>query len=295
MAHERVLTAYQEYLSVEVRLAPLSVATYITECKLYAEYLSTQEKDFLLVGSPEIIDYLVHRQVNGADHRTISKGISALRSFYRYLSQEHLCGANPLDRIDAPKVSRRVPNVLSEEEIDAFLGAIDATSPLGLRDRALFELIYSCGLRVSEAAGLSVESLFLAEGLIQVVGKGRRERLVPIGSVAQTWVRKYLEEARGHLVKPGTRRPALFLNWQGGRLSRKGMWKRFHEIASRAGMDAKIHTLRHSFATHLLRGGADLRSVQELLGHQDIGTTQIYTHVDEAELGAYHRKYHPRG
>jgi integrase/recombinase XerD len=193
-----------------------------------------------------------------------------------------------------PRSSRRIPEVYTLEQVERILAAIDTTTPAGIRDRFLFELIYSCGLRVSEAVALTMDRIYLEASMLRVVGKGSKERLVPMGEQALLWMRRYLEESRPALLKDRKER-ALFINRSGGRLSRKGMWKRFKEVLALAGVEGKIHTLRHSFATHLLQGGADLRAVQSLLGHADIGTTQIYTHVDEGALHGQHRRFHPRG
>ncbi len=207
---------------------------------------------------------------------------------------------NPAAALERPRATRRIPRVFSVEEVERFLAAIDVDTPPGVRDRALFELIYACGLRVSEAVALDIGSVRLDDGSVRVLGKGARERIVPLGDVAAAWLARYLHGARGKLRRTRTSagvgaENALFLNQRGGRLSRKGIWKRFNELMTRAGLTGKVHTLRHSFATHLLGGGADLRSVQELLGHADITTTQIYTHVDRDDLKQQHRRYHPHG
>ena len=183
------------------------------------------------------------------------------------------------------------------EEVKGFLSSIDLTTSFGVRDRAIFELIYSSGLRVSEVVALNISQLFLSESCIKVIGKGSRERIIPVGDPAIKWLNQYLSEVRTLLLsnKSIYTDEALFLNRFGQRMSRKGIWKRFRDIASKSGVQGKIHTLRHSFATHLLAGGADLRSVQELLGHADIKTTQIYTHVDPKNLKSHHSRFHPRG
>ena len=196
--------------------------------------------------------------------------------------------------MDTPRLAARIPRYLPAEEIDALLDACDAAEPLGIRDRALFELIYSCGLRVTEAVQLTVERVSLEESVIRVLGKGGRERLVPLGERAKREIRHYLAESRPVLA--GRRATsALFLGRTGRKLSRKTVWKTFKRLASAVGVDGKVHSLRQSFATHLLQGGADLRSVQELLGHADIGTTQIYTHVSQELLKRTHEEFHPRG
>lgn len=288
---------FEDYLTVELRLSPRTVDTYVRECGLYLDYLAEQGAEAATQQSVDIIRYLVHRQTseNGVEQRTIAKVLSGLRSFYQFLLLEDVRPDNPALSVDMPKTEQRAPGVLTVEEVEVLLGHIDVDTPFGLRDRALFELIYSCGLRISEAVELTLDRLFLEEGIIRVRGKGDRERFVPVGGEAVAWLERYLEYGRPDLVKPGRRTSYLFLNHRGNGLSRKGMWKRFHELCARAGIDAKVHTLRHSYATHLLEGGADLRAVQELLGHSDISTTQIYTHIEKSSLKTYHRAYHPRG
>ena len=295
MAPDEIAAGFEEYLSVELRLAHLTVETYVTECNIYLRFLAETGTSPADVTPLSVIEYLVHRQVNSASQKTIAKAISALRCFFSYAVLEGVCAENPVELIEVPKIIRRIPLVLKEEEVELFLSTIDISTSAGIRDRALFELIYSCGLRVSEAVSLTVDAVFLKEGYVRVMGKGSKERLVPMGQCARDWLETYLNESRPHLLKKGKHHSELFLNYRGGGLSRKGMWKRFHEISRISGIEAKIHTLRHSFATHLLRGGADLRSVQELLGHQDISTTEIYTHVHEDELKRYHKTFHPRG
>jgi integrase/recombinase XerD len=289
-----ILRKYEDYLAVELRLARHSIDTYLSECRVFMEYLAGENTDILAVSSPGIVEYLVARQVDGIDQRTISKIVSSLRSFYRYCVLEGLVPLNPAETVEMPRIVRKLPKVFSSEEIEAFLALCEDATPSGLRDRALFELIYSCGLRVSEAGDLTLDQLYLGEGFLKIIGKGEKERIVPIGEHAVFWLKKYMDEARPQLLV-GRTNNFVFLNRFGHRLSRKGMWKRFKEIACRAGLEGKVHTLRHSFATHLLKGGADLRAVQELLGHSDIGTTQIYTHLGKDDLKEYHRKYHPRG
>ncbi len=288
---------FNDYLVTELRLSPRTVETYVREAGLFDAYLEEQGETASTVGVPTVADYLIERQTreNGVDQRTVAKILSALRSFLQFLVLEDERSDNPALLVESPKPVQRVPGVLSVAEIEALLGAIDPSSPLGLRDRALFELIYSSGLRISEAVDLTVARVFLDEGVLRVRGKGNKERLVPMGPVAVRWLRQYLQDGRPRLVKAPARSDRLFLNHLGNGLSRKGMWKRFHQLCSAAGIRAKVHTLRHSFATHLLEGGADLRAVQELLGHADIATTQIYTHIDKEELHVWHSTHHPRG
>jgi integrase/recombinase XerD len=308
-----LLYRYRDYLTVERRLARQTVTAYTAECRIYLKYLEEREKEPTAIEGEDLVDFLIGRQLAGVTQRTIAKTLSVLRSFYRFLVLEGEVGVSPANLLETPRVRRKIPEVFSQEEVKRFLSSIDTSTALGLRDRALFELIYSSGLRVSEAASLTLDRLFLGEGLVRITGKGSKERLAPLGEHAEHWLKRYLTEARPQLsrdrsgqarpgqARPGQARPGqarlgngLFLNARGGSLSRKGMWKRFKGIAERSGLRGKIHTLRHSFATHLLAGGADLRSVQELLGHADIVTTQIYTHVGKKELKSYHDQFHPR-
>ena len=194
--------------------------------------------------------------------------------------------------LEVPRKSITVPKVLSVDEVEKLLDSIDVSSSLGIRDRALFEIIYSSGLRISEVSGLLIQTLYLKEGILFVLGKGNKERLVPFGDNAKFWLSKWINEERPKIL--GRKNvPYVFVNYQGKQFSRKGIWKRFQEIKTLSGVESKVHTLRHSFATHLLQGGADLRSVQQLLGHSDLATTQIYTHVDNSELKDYHKEFFP--
>jgi integrase/recombinase XerD len=243
----------------------------------------------------DVTAYMVQRQVDGVDPRTLAKGVSAIRAFYRFLVLEGGSPANPARLIDSPRTAMRIPRYLPPEDVNRLLEACAISSPLGARDRALYELIYSCGLRVSEAVDLTVSRVALAEGVVRVMGKGSRERLVPVGERAKRELERYLGEVRPLLLDG--RKPVdwLFLGRRGRKLSRKSVWKRYARLAIQTGAGGKVHALRHSFATHLLQGGADLRSVQELLGHADIGTTQIYTHVSQEVLKRTHQEFHPRG
>ena len=295
MNNSRTIRDFEEYLRVEKRLAVLSVDTYLRECRGFAEHLADVSLEDATAG--HVIGYLSARQGReGIDRRTLAKVMSGLSALFKYLVVEGVRPDNPFEIIDMPRLVRTLPSVYSEEEITTIFSSIDISSPFGLRDRALFELVYSCGLRVSEAAGLAVSSFFPEQALVLVCGKGEKERYVPVGEEGLYWVAKYMKEARPKLRKNGRLSDdQLFLNNRGTGISRKGIWKRFHEIIERAGLpSSKVHSLRHSFATHLLRGGADLRVVQELLGHTDISTTQIYTHLDREDLRRLHEEYHPR-
>lgn len=292
MIEKNLLNGFEDYLAAELRLSSKTVDTYLGECKFFLFYAEEFNLDILNIEINDVIDFLIHRQMKGVTQRTIAKTLSSIRCFYKYLILENKCNLNPTELIETPKIPKKIPRVFSVEEIEKFFKCIDTSDVLGIRDRALFELIYSCGLRVSEAGELKLNNIFLKERIIKITGKGGKERFVPVGDIADFWLKKYINESRISLAKKRTN--YIFLNSRGIKLSRKGMWKRFKEICSLAGVEGKIHTLRHSFATHLLSGGADLRSVQELLGHSDITTTQIYTHVDESKLKQSHEAFHPR-
>jgi integrase/recombinase XerD len=295
-ATEALLDRYTDFLQVELRLSRQTVETYSRECNVAAAMVGRDGGSLPDLTTGEVINYLLKRQAEGEplDQRTVAKNLSALRSFYQFCILEGIREDNPALKVSSPRGEYRLPGVLSVDQIENLLAGIDVSKPGGIRDRALYELIYSAGLRISEAVALDLSHMYLQEGLILVRGKGDKERLVPLGDEAVGWMNHYLEHARPKLVKNPAER-AVFVNRRGGRLSRKGMWKRFHELTQSVGITAKVHTLRHSFATHLLEGGADLRAVQELLGHADIGTTQIYTHIDTEDLKQYHQEYHPRG
>lgn len=285
---------FRDYLTVEIRLQESSIETYMYEVMELQNYCIDRALKPTELKVDQIIDFLICRRESLLTARTLAKCHTAIKSYYNFLILEGIRDDNPLDKIDTPRFKKHFPHVLTIEEVDRLLGVINTTSPSGLRDRALYELIYSCGLRVSEAVDLNKNNLFLTEGVLLVKGKGDKERLVPLGDVAIHWINIYLDEGRGRLATD-IREESLFLNSRGGRLTRKGMWKNFKSLCSKSGVEGKLHSLRHSFATHLLVGGADLRSVQELLGHSDIATTQIYTHLSSSELQKAFTAYHPEG
>ena len=241
-------------------------------------------------------DFVYHLKDLGLSPASIRRSISALRTYYRFLLADGIVVRDPTERLETPKKWRTLPEVLTVPEIQRLLAAPTIDEPLYFRDRALLELAYGAGLRVSEWIGLGVRDLVLEEGLVRVFGKGSKERLVPIGRQAIGAVAIYVRELRPRLEK-GEGKGILFLNARGEPLSRMGAWKILRKYVDKAGIEKTVtpHTLRHSFATHLLEGGADLRAVQEMLGHADISTTQIYTHVDREYLRSVHRQFHPRG
>ena len=290
MTIEELLNHFYSDLILVKRDSEQTALTYKISCGEFLNWLVEQRIKLRDVTVQNLMYFLVKRKTDGASELTISKDISALRSFGDYLVRKSYWTENLALLLDRPKASRNLPKVLSLEEVEALLGSIDTSTDLGKRDDALYELIYSCGLRISEACGLLIANVHMEEGLILVRGKGNKERLIPFGGVARKKLELYLNEVRPKLVKE--RNVAeVFVNYKGSPISRKGVWKRFQELEALSGVNSKVHTLRHSFATHLLSGGADLRSVQELLGHSDLSTTTVYTHVTDNQLEQAHEKY----
>ncbi len=287
-----LLRFHSDMVSVE-RLSENSASTYEECAKIFLNWLQKEEIKLAAVNPQILISYLIWRRTEQkCDELTIAKDISGLRALGSYLLRQKMWPENHAMLLERPKASRALPKVLSVEQVDSILDAIDTTQALGIRDRALFELIYSCGLRISEAATLQVSNLHLKERLLIVRGKGDKERMVPFGISAKEKLEQYLMEVRPLLV--GSKIVSeVFVNYRGEPMSRKGIWKNFKALEVKAGVQAKVHTLRHSFATHLLAGGMDLRSVQELLGHSDLATTTIYTHVDDKQLREGHKKFFP--
>ena len=286
---------FGDWLAASQRLAPGTVAAYTADARAFIAFLERAGKAPAEAAIGDVAAWAAARQLGGAEARTLAKANSALRSLFRFMVDEGLAGANPARLLESPHLPMRIPRCLAPEEVDRLLAGADPADPVGLRDAALFELVYSCGLRASEAVDLTLGRVSLAEGIVRVMGKGSRERLVPVGDRAKAMLERYLAEARPRLARASRPCDALFLGRLGRRLSRKTVWRAFKRLAALAGLEATAHTLRHSFATHLLSGGADLRSVQELLGHADIATTQIYTHVSQDALRRVHNTLHPRG
>jgi integrase/recombinase XerD len=233
----------------------------------------------------------------GLASSSASRYHSSLKGFFSYLYQNKYISQNPVEKVPSPKLSKNLPLVLTVNEVDAILSQPDVKNKFGLRDKALMELFYACGIRVSELINLKISGLFFREEIIRVFGKGSKERLVPIGSSAINWVTEYLKNSRPLLERKGKSEGHVFLNTRGTKLSRMGVWKIVDRYVREAKIDKEVHphTFRHTFATHLLEGGADLRAVQEMLGHADISTTQIYTHIDRDYIKQVHRDFHPRG
>ncbi len=285
-----IVDEYEMYLSLERRLSKATIAIYTNELSLFLE----AGHDIDAVSMQEVQAYVVEQaQLRSLSGRSVAKLLSALRSFFTYLQTKGARSDNPVSLLPRPKEGMRLPDVASVDEVERLLATIDDSDALGLRDRALFELIYSCGLRISEACSLSVSHYH--KDAVTVLGKRNKMRRIPVGDVARLWVDAYLEESRPTLVGPHLGEKTLFVGRRGEGLTRQAVHKRFTAYAKAADLDITVHTLRHSYATHMLAGGADLRSVQQLLGHSDIKTTQIYTHVDTGALQAAYERFHPSG
>lgn len=274
-------------------LSPHTVNAYLTDLKGMVQAVG---KPLSLTGKPDIERYLVQWTEMGANPRSLARFLSALRRFCRLMIAEGRLREDPTLDLMRPRQGRPLPKDLSEADVESLLAAPETTSMTGLRDRVMLEVLYACGLRVSELVGLTVDEPNLRAGFLRVRGKGGKERLVPLGEVARDWLLEYLRSARPELVR-GNLTDALFPSRQGGFMTRQNFWYAIKGYARQAGIERPLspHTLRHAFATHLLNHGADLRVVQMLLGHSDLATTQIYTHVARARLQALHEQHHPRG
>lgn len=326
---QNLIEQFAEYLTIDKRRQHSTIATYLDEMKRFDTFCLASNIDSLLLCSrAQIYDYLRHRDMqqnthSGLSKKTMSKIISCLQSFFIFCMEENLIQSNPLEDIARPKIEQNTPAVLTQEEVASLLENIDVSTPLGIRDRAMLELIYACGLRVSELTGLQCSHILFEEGLIRVLGKGDKERIIPMGAYATYWVEQYMEQVRPLLVqnalhykqananalhckKPDAQhykqvnanaqhcKQSVFLNYKGMPINRKGVWKNYKRMLGNTALSTKLHTLRHSFATHLLENGMDLRSVQELLGHENLSTTQIYTSIRTATLQRVHSDFHPR-
>jgi integrase/recombinase XerD len=281
---------------MERGLSRNTLEAYRNDLTGFAHWLLAQGRTLGTARRTDLLDYLSARVIAGARPRSTARLLSALRRFYRYQVREGRLTEDPSVRIDAPRIGRPLPDSLTEQEVETLLDAPLVSDVLGLRDRAMLELLYACGLRVSELVGLAPEQLSLAQGVVRITGKGDKERLVPLGEAAVAWLQRYLEKSRPVLCQ-GRAVRELFVSQQGRGMTRQTFWHRLRHYARQAGIDKHLspHTLRHAFATHLLNHGADLRVVQMLLGHSDLSTTQIYTHVARERLKDLHAQHHPRG
>lgn len=295
-SHDRLIDGYFSYLTVEKGLSRNTLEAYSRDLQYFRTYLSDQAIISLeSIRAPVILGYLIHLRNRGLTSKSRARHLVTLRGFFRFLHQEKLISGDPAALIELPKSGLHLPGVLSHSEIQALLAAPNKGRPVGLRDAAMLELLYAAGLRVSELIHLKVLEINMEAGFVRVFGKGGKERIVPIGRVALKTLNDYLENGRPMLLKEFVSE-FLFVARRGRPLSRQGFWKLLKKYATQAGIRHPVspHTLRHSFASHLLEGGADLRVVQIMLGHADIATTQIYTHVSAERLKTIHQKYHPR-
>ena len=290
-----LLDQFIDHLWLEDGLSRNTLESYRRDLQLFADWLQKKSLSLAEVQQTEIQQYLAVR-FPASKPRSISRLIASLRRFYRYALRENKVDVDPTLQIDSPKLPRSLPKSLTEEDVEALLDAPDINQPLGLRDRAMLEILYASGLRVSELVGLKGTEVSLNEGVIRVTGKGSKTRLVPMGEEAVDWISRYLKEARPAILQKRLS-DSLFVTQRGQAMTRQAFWYLIKRYALRAGISKHLspHVLRHAFATHLLNHGADLRVVQMLLGHADISTTQIYTHVARERLKLLHAMHHPRG
>ena len=292
-----LLEGFRDHLSLEAGSSGHTVAAYVRDLRHLVDFAESRGLETPVALTPRLLrDFVFQLKDLGLGPATIRRHISAMRTYFRFTIGEGMITADPSDRLEAPKRGRKLPDILSVQEVLALLGSFKETDALAWRDRALLELAYGAGLRVSELCGLTLPDLRSDDHLIRVFGKGSKERVVPLGRSIVGLVLVYINQYRPELDR-GESKNRLLLNVRGRPLSRVGAWGIVKKAAARAGITKRVtpHTLRHSFATHLLEGGADLRAVQEMLGHADLSTTQIYTHVDREYLRSVHRQYHPRG
>ncbi len=297
-SNETFVKEYLTYLKLEKNLADNTIKSYKTDIVSFFNFLKDENiKDLNEIQSKDANNFFVVLKNIGLQPSSASRYHSSLKGFFKYLYLSGYIQNNPIDKIRAPKISKKIPQVLSIEEIDEIFSKPDTKDKFGLRDRAILETLYACGLRVSELITLKISDLHLNESVISVFGKGSKERIVPIGRSAIKWINKYLLKSRPLLGKKSKSLNYIFLNVRGTKLSRMGIWKIIEQYVDEAKImkDVHPHTFRHTFATHLLEGGADLRAVQEMLGHANLSTTQIYTHIDREFIKQEHKLYHPRG
>ena len=292
------LKEYLSILKLEKNLSDNTVASYGNDINSFLQFVESRKiDDPSIIKQNHIADFFKSLKELGLSGRSAARYYSSIKGFFNYLFLSKYITENPIGKISSPKLAKNLPPVLSVREIDLILSKPDTDNKLGLRDKAVLELLYACGTRVSELINIKISDLFFDDEVIRVFGKGSKERIIPIGSSAIMWTNKYLKESRVLLMKKTKSENYLFLNNRGTKLSRMGVWKIVDRYVKETGLEKEIHphTFRHSFATHLLEGGADLRAVQEMLGHADISTTQIYTHIDRDYIKQVHKEFHPRG
>jgi integrase/recombinase XerD len=294
---KELIQQFLDYLSVERGLAPNTIQAYSRDLNNFAQYLEkTGVKSADKVAHKDVTEFMWSRKEKGIAANSISRALVAIRVFFRFLLREQKIKQDPTSVLDSPKLWKRIPDVLGVAEVEKLIMKPDTRDPLGIRDRAILELLYATGLRASEIINLNISDLNMDVGFLKSLGKGSKERIVPMGKKSQDAVTVYLQKVRPKLLGKHSPNSGLFLTRLGKKMTRQMLWKLIKKYALQANIKKEVtpHTLRHSFATHLLERGADLRVVQELLGHANISTTQIYTHVDKERLKAIHRQFHPR-
>ena len=297
MNWQNAIKEYQMYLKIERGLSKNTIDSYTNDLKKLCLFLKENNISISPIAiDTDIVKQFIYEVAKKVNPRSQARIISGLRSFFDYLVFEEYRNTNPTDLLETPKIGTKLPDTLSQNEIDALINAIDLSHPQGERNRTIFETIYSCGLRVSEAITLKKSDLFFEEGFIRVLGKGNKERYVPIHENAQRYIKRYQKAIRSHILPQKSFEDTLFLNRRGKGLSRQMIFMILKDLALKIDLKKKIspHTLRHSFATHLLQNGADLRAIQQMLGHESITTTEVYVHVDKSYLKQVVETFHPR-
>ncbi len=294
---DSIVQQYLDFLLIEKGLSAGSIEAYATDLSEYMHFLSEKEIERIdQADTAAILNWVVHLQKRGLSSRSIARHLVTLRGFYKFLLRENRIASDPIKSIEIPKTGLALPEILTVEEVESVLHAVDTSTWQGIRNLAMMEIIYGAGLRVSELVSMKKENIDLTAGFVRIFGKGAKERIVPLGSHARSRTEHWLKQGRPRLLK-GISSPYLFIARAGRPMTRQGFWKMVKKTAAAAKISKNVtpHTFRHSFATHLLEGGADLRSVQTMLGHSDISTTQIYTHISKDYLVQMHKRFHPRG
>jgi len=293
--YREIREVFGSHLSVDLNLTENTISAYDNDVDDFLGWCRKSNIDATSIHTERVYDYLLSLRNKGLNPATIARRLSTLKHLYRFLTAEGIAKTNPCASIEGPRLMRKLPRILDQKEMERLLLLPDRSKPLGLRDLAMLEIWYGCGLRISEVRNIKIPDLFLELKLLRVMGKGRKERMVPFGKYAQDAVTDYLKTGRPAISKLGSG-SFLFLNNRGNRLSRMGLWKIIKKYADQCGFKFTVrpHTIRHSCATHLIEAGADVRTVMEFLGHADISTTQIYTHLDREYLREVHRSFHPR-
>jgi integrase/recombinase XerD len=295
-AGEGIVERFLDAIWMERGLSANTLGAYRADLLALQRWLAQRDASLIYASRADLLAFMANRAKEGAKPRSTARQLSSFRRFYRFLLREGVIKEDPTLKIDMPKIGRSLPKSLSESEVEALLQAPDISDPLGHRDRAMLEVLYATGLRVSELINLDQGQINLNQGVLRIRGKGDRERLIPLGEEAQRWLRDFINAARGEILLE-RQSEYLFPTRRGDRMTRQAFWHIIKRYARKAGINARLspHTLRHAFATHLLNNGADLRVVQMLLGHSDLSTTQIYTHVARERMKELHAQHHPRG